>query len=150
MRFRSLLAIIVSVAAAAFFIINWGVFAAPAKLNLLITVVEAPVGVVMLVLFALAILVLSSYVGVWQGTLLLEFRRQAKELQSQRALAESAEASRFTELGHLVRTEIAGSDQRLAAALDAIRAELRDTEHSIAATLAEMDDRFQRATRGNS
>jgi hypothetical protein len=34
----------------------------------------------------------------------------------------------------------------LETALDALRGEVRDTENSIAATLAEMDDRLQRAT----
>jgi hypothetical protein len=65
--------------------------------------------------------------------LLAEFRRQAKELEAQRQLAESAEASRFTELGTLIREEIAK-----------LRTELQDTEHSIAATLGEMDDRLRK------
>jgi uncharacterized integral membrane protein len=144
MRVRSLVAIAVLILAALFFVVNWRVFAAPVTLNLLLISVEAPIGIVMLVLFALGVLVLSSYVGVWQGTLLKEFRRQTKELQTQRSLAESAEGSRFTELGALIRDELAKSDQRVAAALEALRTELHDTEHSIAATLAEMDDRLRR------
>jgi hypothetical protein len=146
MRFRTALAIVVAVVGTVFFIVNWALFAMPVKLNLLVTSVEAPVGLVMIALFAVVIAVLSSYVGVWQGTLLMEFRRQAKELQTQRALAESAEASRFTELGVLVRTEIANSDQRIEAALDQMRTEIRETENSIAATLGEMDDRLRHAT----
>jgi uncharacterized integral membrane protein len=144
MRFRSVVAIVVSILAALFFVLNWRVFAAPATITLVLTSVEAPIGIVMLVLFALGVLVLSSYVGVWQGTLLKEFRRQTKELQAQRSLAESAEGSRFTELGALIRDELAKSDQRTATALEALRVELHDTEHSIAATLAEMDDRLRR------
>jgi uncharacterized integral membrane protein len=128
-----LLVLAASGLAALFVVLNWRVFAGTAKLNLLLTSADVPVGVVMLLLFALGLLVLWNYVGAWQGTLLTEFRRQAKELQAQRLLAESAEASRFTELGTLVREEIAK-----------LRTELQETEHSIAATLGEMDDRLRK------
>jgi uncharacterized integral membrane protein len=132
-RFRSLLVLVASGLAALFVVLNWRVFAASAKLNLLLTSADVPVGVVMLLLFAVGLLVLWNTMGRWQGTLLMEFRRQAKELQAQRLLAESAEASRFTELGALVREEIAK-----------LRSELQDTEQSIAATLGEMDDRLRK------
>jgi uncharacterized integral membrane protein len=132
-RFRSLLVLVASGLAALFVVLNWRVFAESAKLNLLLTSAELPVGVVMLLLFALALLVLWIIVGHWQGTLLVEFRRQAQELQAQRLLAENAEASRFTELGALIREEIAK-----------LRTELQETEHSIAATLGEMDDRLRK------
>jgi len=144
MRFRTLLALGVALLLAVFVVLNWRVFAAPAHVSLAVTSVDAPLGLIMLALFALGLLVLSAYVGVWQGTLLMEFRRQAKELQAQRTLAESAEASRFTELGSLIRTELALSDQRIATALDGLRRELEETENSLAATLAEMDDRYRR------
>jgi uncharacterized integral membrane protein len=144
MRFRTLLALGVALLLAVFVVLNWRVFAAPAHVSLAVTSVDAPLGLLMLALFALGLLVLSAYVGVWQGTLLMEFRRQAKELQAQRTLAESAEASRFTELGSLIRTELALSDQRIATALDGLRRELEETENSLAATLAEMDDRYRR------
>ena len=135
MRARSIVAIAVLVLAAAFFVLNWQVFSAATTVNFLVAKVEAPVGVVMGVLFALVLTVLGAYVGVWQSTLLSELKRQAREIESHRTLAENAEASRFTELGTLVRTEIEG-----------LRAELRDTEHSIAATLAELDDRLHGST----
>ena len=134
MRFKSLLILVASGLAALFVVLNWRVFAGPAKLNLAVTQAEVPVGVMMLMLFALALAVLWILVSGWQGTLLAEFRRQAKELQAQRLLAESAEASRFTELGALIREEIAK-----------LRTELQETEHSIAATLGEMDDRLRKS-----
>jgi len=144
MRVRTMLAVIVSVVLAAFFVVNWRVFATPVSLSFLVTSVEAPVGLVMLSLFALGLLALSAFVGLWQGTLLVEFRRQAKELAAQRNLAESAEASRFTGLGALIREELAASDARVVAALEGLRAELKATENAIAATLGEMDDRYRR------
>jgi hypothetical protein len=132
-RVRSMLVLVAAGLAALFVVLNWRVFAGPAKLNLLLASAEVPVGAVMLALLALTILVLWIVVGSWQGTLIMEFRRQAKELQAQRLLAESAEASRFTELGTLIREEIAK-----------LRTELQETEHSIAATLGEMDDRLRK------
>jgi hypothetical protein len=136
-NFRSLLVLAASGLAALFVVLNWRVFASPAKLNLAVTSAEIPVGIMMLMLFALALLVLWIIVGRWQGTLLVEFRRQAQELQAQRLLAENAEASRFTELGALIREEIVK-----------LRTELQDTEHSIAATLGEMDDRLRKLGQG--
>jgi hypothetical protein len=132
-RLKSLLILAASLLAALFIVLNWRVFAGPAKLNLVVTQAEVPVGIMMLMLFALALAVLWILVSGWQGTLLAEFRRQAKELEAQRQLAESAEASRFTELGTLIREEVAK-----------LRTELQDTEHSIAATLGEMDDRLRK------
>jgi uncharacterized integral membrane protein len=150
MRFRTLLAVIVACAACAFFIINWQVFAAPAKFNLIVTSFETPVGVAMLGVFAISILTLAIYFGIWQSSLLLEYRRQAKELESQRTLADNAEASRFTEMGALLRNEIANLTLRLDTTLEALREDFRHTENSIAATLGEMDDRMQRSTRAAS
>jgi uncharacterized integral membrane protein len=143
MRVRSWVALILLVLACGLFVLNWRVLTATANVNFLIGSANAPLGVVMLVLCGLLIAVLATYVGIWHGTLLAELRRQAKELDAQRALAESAETSRFTDLGTLIRSEIANSDKRLEAALDTLRTELRDTENSIAATLGEMDDRLR-------
>ena len=133
MRVRSLLVLIASGLTALFIILNWRVFAAPARINLLLSSAEIPVGMVMLALIALALLLLWTMMSRWHGTLIAEFRRQAKELEAQRQLAESAEASRFTELGALIREEVAK-----------LRTELQETEHSIAATLGEMDDRLRK------
>jgi hypothetical protein len=133
MRFRTMMAIFVAGLLAAFVAVNWRVFAAPASLSFLVTSTVVPIGVVMAAMLALGLLAVSSFLGAWHGTLLAELRRQSKELLVQRSLAENAESSRFTELGTLIRSEIA-----------ALRQELKDTESSIAATLGEMDDRYRR------
>jgi uncharacterized membrane protein len=146
MRFRTVLLIIVVVTTAAFLFINWRVFSAPSNWNFLIGTIEMPIGVVMLGLLAVVILAFAIYVGIWQGTILMDYRRQSKEMQAQRTLADDAEASRFTQLTTLMRDEMSKLEKRLETALDAVRGQVRDTENSIAATLAEMDDRLQRAT----
>ena len=144
MRVRTLVAVVLLILVTVFFVVNWRVFAAPAKISLLVTTVEMPIGVVSLTLGAVALLVLLGYAGFWQSTLLMEFRRQSRDLQAQRALAESAEASRFTALATLVREEIANSDSRLEAALGLLRQEIKESENSLAASIAEMDDRIAR------
>jgi hypothetical protein len=144
MRIRNLLALLALAVITVFFVINWRVFTTPANISFVVTSVDMPVGVATLALSALALLVFLGYVGFWQSTILAEFRRQSRELETQRTLAENAEASRFTELGKLVRDELAKSDSRLEAALDCLRKDLKDTENSIAATLGELDDRISR------
>jgi len=144
MRFNTWLALAVLLLAAVFFGLNAQVFMTPVKLNLLLTMVETPLGLVPFILLVLVLGAIGVYVGAWQGTFAREFRRQSKELESQRSLAEQAESSRFTELGKLLQSEIARSDERIEAALALLRQELRESENSIAATLAEFDDRVTR------
>ena len=145
MRFRTVLLIVIILTTAAFIFINRRVFSSAADLNFLFGTIEMPIGVVMLGLIAVVILAVAVYVGIWQRTILLDYRRQSKELQTQRTLADDAEASRFTELSTLLRDEMSKLEQRLETALEALRREVRDTENSIAATLGEMDDRIQQS-----
>jgi uncharacterized integral membrane protein len=149
MRFGTVLLMVTATLTAAFLVINWSVFAAPARFGFLFGSVDIPIGLVMLAVFALTVLAFSILAVFWQGTVLKDYRRQSKELQTQRKLADDAEASRFTELRTLLSTEMSALAARTEAALEALRSELHDTEHSIAATLGEMDDRMKRTTNGN-
>lgn len=144
MRFRTVVSIVVMLLIAAFVGSNWTVFAAPASFYVLVGRVDVPVGIVMVALLVLIMLVVAIYVGMWQGSLLRDYRQQSKELHTQRTLADDAEASRFTALTTLLREEMSKQDARFQAAVDALRGEVRDTEHSLAATLAELDDRLVR------
>jgi uncharacterized integral membrane protein len=146
MRVRTIVLIIVALLIAMFLFMNWQVFAAPASFYFLVGTVTVPIGVVIVGLLAVLALGFAGYVAVWQGSLLKDYRRQSKELQSQRSLADDAEASRFTALSALLREELSKQNVRFDEAIATLRAEVRDTEHSIAATLAEMDDRLLRAT----
>jgi uncharacterized integral membrane protein len=144
MRVRSIALIVAGLLAAVFIVINWSVFAQPASFYFVVGTISVPIGVVMLGLIALVTLGYAIFLGIWQGRVLMDYRRQSKELQTQRSLADDAEASRFTALSALLRAEMAKQDARLEAAFTALRNELKDTEHSIAATLGEMDDRQRR------
>jgi len=144
MRFRTIALLVAVGAAGLFLVLNWSVFAAPASFYFLVGSISVPIGVVFIGLVALVTLAQAIYLGLWQSKLLMDYRRQSKELQAQRALADDAEASRFTALSTLLREEMAKQEARFEAAFTELRTELRDTEHSLAATLGEMDDRQQR------
>lgn len=143
MRVTSALALIAVAWIAAFVALNWQVLSSPVKVQFLLATFDTSIGMLTIALCSPPILVLLVYLAIRQGAFVQENRRQAKELQAQRSLAESAEMSRITELGTRIHDEIAGLDQRLQVGIETVRGELRDTERSIAATLAEMDDRMR-------
>lgn len=147
MRGRSMVLVAAAVLIALFLLINWRPLATPLSLSFLVAKIEIPIGLAILGLLGLSAIAFAVSVGLWQRSVLAEYRHQAKELETQRALATSAEASRFTELSNLLRSELGGMDQRVTAAIEALRVELRETENSIAATLGEMDDRLRGGTR---
>ena len=96
MRTHTLLVVLVLLLIVAFLAINWSVFAASAKVSFVFASIEVPIGLVMLGILTLIALTFGIYSAVSWSAILLEFRRQAKELTAQRTLADQAEASRFT------------------------------------------------------
>ena len=78
--------------------INWSAFSTPTTLSLVVHDGQAPVGVIMLVLLAVACIAFIAWAIPMQGRALMDSRRMTKDLQAQRELADKAEASRFTEL----------------------------------------------------
>ena len=147
MRARTFIALLVIALIAAFVILNWAAFMTPTTLSLGFSQFEAPLGMVMLGLLALVVLGFAAYMALWQGTILMETRRHAKELQAQRELADQAEASRFTELRNAMQAEFATVAERLGQAQDALRQEMRDSGNSLAATIGEIEDRLTRQNR---
>ena len=145
MRTRTLLVVLAALLVAAFAAANWSAFMAPTKLSVLVTSFEAPLGLVMLGILIVVTGAAALYMALWQGAILLETRRHAKELQAQRTLAEQAEASRFTQLRAALHEEVERIAVRMEAAHEALRVEICDNANSLAATIAEMDDRLHGA-----
>ena len=132
MSIRLLLTLLLVLLCGAFVAVNWGVFLAPTTLSLGVTSVDAPLGLLMLgVLLAVTALFLG-YMAWWQAKVLLETRRHTRELQSQRELADQAEASRFTELQALVKSECA-----------ALKTEMQQGANGLAAHIGELEDRLE-------
>jgi uncharacterized integral membrane protein len=136
MRVRTVLVILVLLLVAGFVAANLPAFTAPTTLSLLVARIEAPLGLVMLGLQGLVLGVFAVYVAMWQGAVLLQTLRHTKELQAQRALADQAEASRFTELRAVLHEEFERVAAQIGRTQEELRHEMRDHANSLAATLS--------------
>ena len=123
---RAIVFFLVLVFVGMFALINWTVFSALTPLSLGFTTVQAPLGLIMLGLVAFLSVLFTVWVIVLQATSLRDARRQTKELQAQRDLADRAEASRIAELRN-----------------DLLK-RLDENTNSIAAHIAQLEDRIER------
>ncbi len=141
--------------------LNWNAFTTPARLTLIVTTVEAPIGVLMLILTGTIVVAFLVFVVYLQTSTALETRRLAKELQNQRELADRAEASRFTELRNFVTQELAAlrtfsteADAKLVSRVDAVehalRTDIENAGNTLSAYIGELEHRLEssRAERG--
>ena len=153
MRMRNLLLLFVLTLIGAFTALNWEVFLANSPVSLGLATVHAPLGLVMLGLLFFVVAYFLVYVLYLQSTVLFDARRHAKELQTNRELADKAEASRFTELrgfldaGLKQRAEQDTAAQhavmaRLDALEKALRTSVEQTGSSLSAYIGELEDRL--------
>ncbi|MBO9648769.1 MAG: LapA family protein [Variovorax sp.] len=112
--------------------LNWALLAAPTAISLGLTEVHAPLGLIMLGLTAVMAVFFFAYVIFLQGSILFETRRHTKEMQSQRELADKAEASRFTELRGFLQAQESAQTARHAERHDALLARIGQLEDRLA------------------
>lgn len=154
MKLPTVVLLFLLVVVALFTALNWTAFTTPSQLSLIVTTVQAPIGVLMLILTGAIIAAFLAFFVYLQTSTALETRRLAKELKNQRELADRAEASRFTELRSFLAQELASlralagdSDARLSARVDAAEQALRtDIEHAgntLAAYIGELEHRLE-------
>jgi hypothetical protein len=159
MKARTLFFLMVLAAIAAFAALNWGAFMAATTLSLGVAVFQAPLGLIMLGLVAVLTALFLGYVLYLQTSVLLEARRHAQELRSNRELADHAEASRFNELRSYLEAEllsVASRDADTRAALLArieqsegdLRSTIEQTGNTLAAYIGELEDRLEQGTAG--
>ena len=134
---RALAFFFVLVLVGLFALINWTAFSALTTLSLGVTTVQAPLGVIMLGLVAFLCVLFTVWVISLQASSLAAARRQTRELQAQRDLADKAEASRFTEL----RTELFARLDRLQ---NESRTAAEQNANAVAAQLGQLEDRLER------
>ncbi|GGI54322.1 LapA family protein [Oxalicibacterium solurbis] len=155
MQIRTVLFVIILGAIGGLAALNWETFNAPTELWLGITTVQAPLGLVMLGLTAVLTAFFLIFIVYLQSSVLLEARRHAKELQTNRELADQAEASRFTELRRFIELELRSVVQQdaetrtaLLARLDRLDTELlaavNQSGNTLAAYIGEVEDRLER------
>lgn len=159
MLIRILFMLIVLAVIGGFAALNWESFTTPAILSLGVTVVEAPLGLIMLGLLGLMTALFLVFMISGQASALMETRRYARELQAQRALADQAEASRLNDLRAYLETEmkaITGTHAESTGALQArldklefdLRASIEQSGNTLAAYIGELEDRLERSVHG--
>lgn len=137
-----------------FMLLNWATILAPTTLNLGVAEVNAPLGLVMLGMIAVLTALFLIFIVYLQTSVLFEARRHAKELQTNRELADKAEASRFTELRQFMDAEIqkqaaiqAESKSALLTKLDGLNADIHRaidvSGNSLSAYIGELEDRLE-------
>ena len=160
MRFRTLFLFAVLAITVLFALLNWQAFTTPTTLSLVFGTVEAPVGVIMLAVTLLLGAMCLTYLVYVQGVALMDSRRHTKELQTQRELADNAEASRFSELHNFVNAEMRAAAQmhadtraQILARIEQLevthRAALQETGNSLSAYIGELEDRIEHPRAAN-
>jgi uncharacterized integral membrane protein len=156
MNLRTLLIALTFVLLAVFALMNWGAFSAPTALSLGFAQVQAPLGLIMLVITGLVSGLFLVYIVFQQAGVILEARRYAKELQTHRELADKAEASRFTELQTFLADELRKVQSQRAVEAEQMNTRLQQLEQHIldkldestrtlSAYVGEVDDKLDRS-----
>ena len=144
-RMILLTVIIVIIAVLAFFNLPYLLQSVPMSVGF--TTIDAPLGLVLLVLTGLMAMVFVAYVVAMQGAWLLESRAHTKEMAAQRELADKAEASRFTELRAAVERLHADEEQRLMERMDRLEQHLRqraqESDNSTAAYVGQLEQQLR-------
>ena len=159
MKIRTFLLLLTLAVVVLFAALNWSVFTAPTALSLGVAEVQAPFGLVMLGLMAFIAVLFLVFIVYLQSGVLLEARRNARELHEHRALADKAEASRFTELREYLSAELQALAQQNAELRTAmlarteqlereLQAALEQSGNTLAAYIGELGDRFDRQLPG--
>ena len=159
MYLRTVLIILVLGLLAIFAIFNWSAFSAPTTLTLGFATVEAPLGLILLAIVGVVTVLFLVYVVFLQSSTLIDSRRQARDLQAQREIADRAEASRFEQLRTAMESELkqlqnqsAESKTIILARLDELERDLRaaveQSGNTLAAYIGEIEDRLERAGGG--
>ena len=161
MKAPTLLLLLVLTVIVLFAAVNWGVITAPATVSLLVTDVQAPLGLIMFGLTVLVTVLFLIFVAYLQTSVLLEARRHSRELQAQRELADKAEASRFTDLRIYLDTELrklgeqvaesrVGVTARIDLAQQDLGTTIEESGNSLAAHIGELEDRLERGEENKS
>ena len=106
MNLRSLALLIAFALVGVFITLNWTLISQNMPLNFGIAQVDAPLGLVLVGMIITLSALFLLYIVYMQANMLLEHRRRDKEMAEQRALADMAEASRFTDLRQYLQDEI--------------------------------------------
>jgi uncharacterized integral membrane protein len=157
MNFLGAVILVVLFLLAVFTLANWSVLSAPTALSFVAFDVEAPLGVILLGTMLVLLTLFVLHALTLRTSMLVEARRHHQELQAQRKLAESAEASRVGELRAQVerefvqlRSAIGELDGQMDRHERSLKRSLDEAANGLAAMVGEVDDKLDRALASNS
>jgi uncharacterized integral membrane protein len=135
-----------------FTLANWAVLSASSTLSFIVFDIEGPLGVILLGVMLVLVALFVVYALTLKTGMLMESRRHNQELEAQRKLAETAEASRLSDLRAQIEREFAqlhdaigAVDGRMDSHEQAMKQSLNEAANGLAALVAEMDDKIDRA-----
>jgi hypothetical protein len=154
MRSRFILLVVAILLIAGFAALNWSEVIRPSPLLFGPVVVDAPLGAILLGLLALAVVVFALSAASMRTHSLLESRHHMKELEAQRALADKAEASRFTELRSHIDNHLKEQRERESITVSELNSamlqnqrelsgKIEQLNRSLAARLSELEHRLE-------
>lgn len=133
MNIRTILLIVVLGFIGVFAMVNWSAIVAPTTLSVIVADIQAPLGLVMLGLIVLLILLFLTFIVYLQAGMIADRRRMMRDLESQRELANQAEASRFSELRTYLEQAFASTETVT-----------KESGNTLSAYLGELEDRLER------
>ena len=154
MRFRTILMVLAILLVAGFVALNVDEFTRVSVLSLGFTTIQVSLGLVMLLLLIAALVVFLGSTLYMQSKHVLEARTHTRELNTQRELADKAEASRFTELRAYLEEQTL-AEQRRESALGTVLADrfsqqqqvllsrMEQMDNTLAAHIGQLEDRLQ-------
>lgn len=159
MRSRTLLLVLVVVVLGAFAALNLNEFMRMSELDLGFTRIQASLPLILLSLLLLASIVYLGTMFYLQSSHLRENRRLALQLNSQRELADKAEASRFTELRSYLEVQALAAQQRevangtvlaerFAQQQQAVIDRLEQSDNRLAAYMGQLEERLEHLSQG--
>ena len=92
---RYIVLVIALLISGAFMVVNWSAINQTTTVDLFFTKGEAPLSLMLVIIFGILILILLTTLVLQQGSALLGYRRMIRDLEAQKKLASNAENSRL-------------------------------------------------------
>jgi hypothetical protein len=154
MRARSIMLVVAILLVAGFAAMNWAEIIRPSSLWIGPVIMDAPLGAILLGLLAITLVLFLASTAAMRTQSLIDYRAHQKTLDAQRALADKAEASRFTDLRQHLDThlrELRERDGIAATEMEKarmenqreIRTQLEQINRTLTARLSELEHRLE-------
>lgn len=123
MTLRSVILSILSLLALIFLILNWQGIMAPVPVNLIVEEIQAPLGLILLLILGGLWLFGIAWALMQQASTLVEIRKAYKEANANKSLADHAEMSRLEQTKEKLREEMVKNREELLAGIrEAVKA----------------------------